>query len=195
MARRLAVVAAGHRGDLAAAQAALGDPEASVRAAALAACARAGGWNGELAARGVRDEDDLVRTRAFELSGPGDLNALQLATGLSASDPLCVVACCAALGRSGDVDALEELVAVARSHPDARCQEAAVAALGELGDPRGLPAVLEACEGKPALRRRAAVALAGLEGDEVEAALDRLAEDRDWQVRDVVARLRRDPIT
>lgn len=193
VARRLEVVASGHRGDLATATAHLADPDPSVRAAALAACARAGGWNAEIAAMGAADADELVRTRAYELCGPGDLGASQLSPGLEASDPLCVVACCAAMGRSGDAAGCDALVEVAHHH-DPRCQEAAVAALGELGDARGLPAVLAACEGKPALRRRAAVALAGFEGAEVEAALDRLAEDRDWQVRDVVTRLRRDPM-
>ena len=38
---------------------------------------------------------------------------------------------------------------------------------------------------KPAIRRRAAVALAAFEGPEVEAALRRCLEDRDWQVRQV----------
>ena len=49
----------------------------------------------------------------------------------------------------------------------------------------GLPAVLAALEDKPAIRRRAAVALAAFEGPEVEAALRRCLEDRDWQVRQV----------
>ncbi len=193
--RRLAVIAAGHRGDLEAALAATTDTDPSVRAAALAASARAGGWNTRLATAGASDHDDLVRTRSYELTSAGEVEVGLLAQGLAAKDPLCVVACCAALGRCGATAALDQLVAVARSHGDARCQEAAVAALGELGDPAGLPAVLEATEGKPAMRRRAAVALAGFDDPEVEAALDRLAEDRDWQVRDVVARLRREPIT
>ena len=36
---------------------------------------------------------------------------------------------------------------------------------------------------KPAVRRRAVLALAPFEGEDVEAALRRALEDRDWQVR------------
>jgi len=63
--------------------------------------------------------------------------------------------------------------------------EAAVAALGAIGDPAGLPAVLAALDDKPAIRRRAAVALAAFDGPDTEAALRRCLEDRDWQVRQV----------
>jgi HEAT repeat protein len=58
-----------------------------------------------------------------------------------------------------------------------------VAALGSLGDPAGLAAVLAACADRPAIRRRAVVALAAFEGPEVEAALEAALADRDWQVR------------
>jgi HEAT repeat protein len=58
-----------------------------------------------------------------------------------------------------------------------------VAAIGALGDPSGLPAVLAACRDKPAVRRRAVLALAPFDGAEVEEALHAALEDRDWQVR------------
>jgi len=45
--------------------------------------------------------------------------------------------------------------------------------------------VLAALDDKPAIRRRAAVALAAFEGPEVDAALKRCLDDRDWQVRQV----------
>ena len=45
---------------------------------------------------------------------------------------------------------------------------------------------------KPTVRRRAVVALASFEGDDIEAALDEASEDRDWQVRSAVEQLRRD---
>ena len=64
-------------------------------------------------------------------------------------------------------------------------REAAVAALGSVGDKAGLPAVLAATTDKPAIRRRAVVALAAFEGPEVEAALRRAMDDRDWQVRQI----------
>ncbi len=60
-----------------------------------------------------------------------------------------------------------------------------MAALGAIGDPAGLAAVVAALEDKPAVRRRGAAALAAFEGPEVETALRRCLEDRDWQVRQV----------
>ena len=62
-------------------------------------------------------------------------------------------------------------------------REAAVAALGAIGDPAGLPAILAATSDKPAVRRRAVLALAPFDGPEVDAALERALSDRDWQVR------------
>ena len=64
------------------------------------------------------------------------------------------------------------------------CREAAVAALGAVGNRGGLAAVLAAASGdRPAVRRRAVVALAAFDGPEVDAALRAALEDRDWQVR------------
>ena len=62
-------------------------------------------------------------------------------------------------------------------------REAAVAALGAIGDDRGLKAILTACNDKPAVRRRAVLALAPFDGPEVKTALEAALEDRDWQVR------------
>ena len=58
-----------------------------------------------------------------------------------------------------------------------------MAALGAIGDPAGLPAVIGALDDKPTIRRRATVALAGFDDPRVEPALQKSAEDRDWQVR------------
>jgi HEAT repeat protein len=69
------------------------------------------------------------------------------------------------------------------AHPEPLCREAAVAALGSLACPAGLPAILAATEDKPAIRRRAVLALAGFDGDEVDAALAQAMRDQDWQVR------------
>ena len=79
--------------------------------------------------------------------------------------------------------AVEVLVEVARRHSEPIAREAAVAGLGALGDERGLDAILAACDDKPAVRRRAVLALAPFDGEQVEAALRRALEDRDWQVR------------
>ncbi len=92
------------------------------------------------------------------------------------------------LGERGErsaVAALSALATLGSGHGDPLCREAAVAALGAIGDASGLPTVLAALEDKPAVRRRAAVALAAFDGPPVEAALRRCLEDRDWQVRQV----------
>ena len=86
---------------------------------------------------------------------------------------------------------LDRLVELAGSASDALVREAAVAALGALGDERGLPAILAACADKPAVRRRAVLALAPFEGPDVEAAIDVALTDRDWQVRQAAEDLRR----
>jgi HEAT repeat protein len=75
------------------------------------------------------------------------------------------------------------LAGTSQNHPDPLCREAAVAALGALGDPAGLTAILAATSDKPAVRRRAVLALAPFDGPQVDAALDRARTDRDWQVR------------
>jgi HEAT repeat protein len=75
------------------------------------------------------------------------------------------------------------LIHNATEHAEPVVREACAAALGSLGDIRGLPAIIAACSDKPAVRRRAVLALAPFEGDEVEAVLTRALEDTDWQVR------------
>ena len=87
------------------------------------------------------------------------------------------------LATSVRADAVAALAQVVTDHRDALAREAAVAALGSFGDERGLPAILQATGDKPAVRRRAVLALASFEGDDVDAALQRALDDRDWQVR------------
>jgi len=48
---------------------------------------------------------------------------------------------------------------------------------------RGLATILHGCSDKPAVRRRAVLALAPFDGDDVDAALQAALSDRDWQVR------------
>ena len=78
---------------------------------------------------------------------------------------------------------INALISATLQHPEAVVREASAAALGSLGDERGRQAILTACTDKPAVRRRAVLALAPFEGDDVEAALRAALEDRDWQVR------------
>ncbi len=188
-ARRRAAALAGHTGDPGRARELLVDPEPAVRASALGALARLGLLDEETLGRGFTDADAVVRIRAAELSP---------AIGTAALDPLVellgdrsaavVEAACFGLGEIGEAatgrgDVSGGLSEVAARHPDPLCREAAVAAAGAIGDPGALPAVLAATGDKPAIRRRAVLALAAFEGPEVDAALERALSDRDWQVR------------
>jgi HEAT repeat protein len=83
------------------------------------------------------------------------------------------------------------LVTVSTGHDDPLCREAAVAALGSIGDAAGLPAILAATSDRPAVRRRAVLALAPFAGPDVDAALERALVDRDWQVRQAAEDLAR----
>jgi HEAT repeat protein len=78
---------------------------------------------------------------------------------------------------------------VARSHDDPLCRESAIAALGAIGEEAGLSSVIAGLDDKPAVRRRAVVALAAFEGPQVDAALERARGDSDRQVRDAVDEL------
>jgi HEAT repeat protein len=89
-------------------------------------------------------------------------------------------------------DVLFRLIELAGSHDDALVREASIAALGAIGDERGLPAILAGCTDKPAVRRRAVLALAPFEGFAVDAALAAALVDRDWQVRQAAEDLTRE---
>jgi len=146
----------------------LGDHDDSVRREAL----------GQLAYREVDDE----RVRAAIRERLGD------------HDALVVDAAAFALGELLERDAVEELSVVAMTHDDARCREAAVAALGAIGDDRGRAAVLAALDDKAPIRRRAIVALSNFDGPDIDAALERAKDDRDWQVRAALDQLGRDEV-
>lgn len=99
--------------------------------------------------------------------------------------PACAEAAAFALGEVGAstpaaAGALEHQAA---HHEDALCREAAVAALGTIGV--GQATVVAAMGDIATVRRRAVVALAAFDGDEVDAALRAALTDRDWQVRQV----------
>ena len=181
--RRRAAVA-GHERDEAAARALLADPDPGTRATALGALARMGSLRAADVERGLGDADARVRQRACEEAIA--FTEVDLAPALGDVDVSVVEAAASALGERGAnaADAVEALGALAQGHDDPLCREAAVAALGAIGDERGLPVVLAAtANDRPAVRRRAVVALAAFDGPDVDAALRRALEDRDWQVR------------
>ena len=185
--RRRAAAAAGHAGDEAAARSALADESGAVRATALGALVRMGAIRSDDLRAAIKDPDHRVRSRAAELAGSGleRDDAIALLVGpLGDRQAAVVEAACFALGELGAPSgAVEALARIARTHREPLCREAAVAALGSIGDEAGLEAILDATSDKPAVRRRAVIALAPFEGDAVDAALGRALEDRDWQVR------------
>jgi len=170
--RRRQAAIAGHEGDEATARALVNDPDPAVRATALGALARAGALLADDVERALADADAGVRRRACEEAVV--LAEVDLVPSLADADPAVVEAAASALGERG-VDAVPAV--------DALVRESAVAALGAIGNPKGLPAVLAATTDKPAIRRRAVLALAPFDGPDVDAALERATHDRDWQVR------------
>ena len=166
-----------------------GDPR--VRAGALGALVRAAGIRRARDAwrRATGDPEPAVRRRAAELA-PGIRGAAPVAAVIGLlhdEDPGVAEAAAWALGEMGAPTraggGVPALVGTCHDHPDPLVREAAVAALGALGDRRGLPAILDACRDRPAVRRRAVLALAPFDGPEVDSALLRARDDTDWQVR------------
>jgi HEAT repeat protein len=189
--RRQAVALAGHRGDSDAVRVGLADPDGRVRATALGALRRLGALDDGHLRAAAADRDAVVRARAAEVcarwTGDPAIVVPLLETLLGDPDSRVVEAAAFATGELGERAAgraiVGKLADVATAHPDPLCREAAVAAIGAVGDPSGLPAVLVATSDKPAVRRRAVLALAPFEGPDVDAALTRALADRDWQVR------------
>ena len=179
--RRRAAALAGHQRDESLARTLLGDAEPAVRATALGALARMERLTDADLTAALVDEAPEVRRRGAELAAT--VPAVAIDAALGDADPSVVEAACWAAGEREDGAAVPLLAAVARTHDDPLCREAAVAALGAIGDPSGLPVILAATEDKPAVRRRAVLALAPFEGPEVDAALQRALTDPDRQVR------------
>jgi HEAT repeat protein len=179
-----AVALAGHRSDERTARAGLSAAEPRVRVAAVGALARLGALTADDLRALTTDPDPAVRRRTAEEAGRTDLPVDVLAL-LDDPDPLVVEAAAWACGERRPVAAgvVPALVTLAGDHEDPLCREAAVAALGAIGDRAGLAAILAATDDKPAVRRRAVIALAPFEGEAVDQALQRALEDRDRQVR------------
>lgn len=168
----------------------------TLRSSALGCLARSGRLELPHLARGLTDQAAAVRrtaARVAPLVSDEQHAAVSDLLGHALDDPdrLVVIGALNAVGERQDTPLLDAVLALGSTSTDALIIEEAVACVAELGDPRGLAFVLRAADGKPALRRRCVAALGAFEGDEVEATLDRLAVDRDWQVRQAVAMLRR----
>ena len=169
MTRRRAALA-GHEGDATTARALLADPDPGVRATALAALARAGDLTAADLATAATDPDPVVRRRAATVAASHP--HVSLLPLLADADATVVEVAAWACGERDPAEpgAVDALAALATGHDDALVREAAVAALGAIGDPAGLAAILTATTDKPAVRRRAVLALAPFDGPEVDKA-------------------------
>ena len=180
---RFDVIAAGFSGDSSVALEALHHEDGTVRASALRALARIGTLTPEILAPHIKDSHIETRRTAVELAVP--FSSVNVHQCIDDSDVFVAEMAAWCLGErtpASDIE-IETLIDRTTSHEEAVVREACAAALGSLGDPRGLPAILAACSDKPAVRRRAILALAPFEGEEVDAALQHALEDKDWQVR------------
>lgn len=187
---RLETIEAGYRRDLDLIETALTSTNGSVRAAALSASLRAGNLTSSVLTSYLTDRSSAVRRRAVELSprvNPTKNLVRGLCDRILDTDQIAEIAAFS-LGEIGEhhtelvtSEVTDLLSTTVSDHPDALCREAAVASLGALG--QRLDVILAALGDKATVRRRAVIALAPFEGPEVEAALTRALEDRDWQVR------------
>ncbi len=184
MNRRKAILSR-HSGDYKLAISLLDDGDAKVRGAALSSLEKLGKLSRKILEESFCDASPEVRKRAIELlvKRPEEipLNAFD------DEDSLVVETACWAAGEKENQthELINQLCFIADSHTDQLCREAAVAALGSIGSPLGLETVLEALKDKPAIRRRAVIALAAFDDPKVDEALKKSLNDRDWQVRQI----------
>ncbi len=182
--RRRDAVISGYTGDAATARAAQCDGDPRVRASALGALDRLGVLADDELRDALGDPSPKVRMRAAALTvGRPKVSSAPLLDDPSDDVVEAAAWACGERGSDGR-DAVNRLSELAAGHSNPLVREAAVAALGAIGHPDGLDAILTATTDRVAVRRRAVLALAPFEGPEVEAALHRASQDRDWQTRD-----------
>ena len=177
------MIESGFTGDTTTALNALSSSDDSVRASALRSLHRLEALTASHISAGIIDASAEVRRTALEFSAPfTDVVVYPL---IEDNDVFVAEMAAWSIGERNPAsdDEVQALIKHTTSHKEAVVREACAAALGSLGDERGLPAILAACEDKPAVRRRAVLALAPFEGEDVDAALTKALEDRDWQVR------------
>lgn len=177
------LVIAGHERDELTARAGIAETDPVARQLALGALSRMAALTEADLLAAFTDESPAVRHRAALLAAEWpDISLLPL---LRDSEPTVVEAAAWAVGEQEMVDdaVLALLCELGTSAADVLVRESAVAALGAIGDERGLATILVGCNDKPAVRRRAVLALAPFDGPEVDAALAAALVDRDWQVR------------
>ncbi len=189
---RREVATAGHTGDVDAALAGLTADDGEVRATALGALERLGRLDDDQVASALTDPELGVRRRAAEVAATHP--DVDLVAALHDEDDRVVEVAAWSCGEhESSRDAIvERLLELAVGSAEPLVRESAVAALGAIGDGRAVDTIIAACTDKPAVRRRAVLALSPFLGvPDVEATVDRALEDRDWQVRQAAEDLRR----
>ena len=182
---RQKAIIAGFSGNHELAESLLDDEDPKVRTAAISSLEKLGKLPKEILNKHLSDTSSEVRKRTLELlakrSEPLPLSTLQ------DKDPLVLETACWVAGEKNkpSTEIVNQLCSIASDHEDQLCREAAVAALGATGSPLGLETVLAARKDKPAIRRRATIALAAFDDPKVENALKESLNDRDWQVRQI----------
>jgi HEAT repeat protein len=161
----------------------LADDDPTTRELALGALLRLGQLTDADLEAALVDPAPSVRRRAATVAAQRP--SVSLRGALHDPDDAVVEAAAWACGEhvAVDDDVLATLMDLGVSAHDSLVREACVAALGAIGDARGLPTILHGCADKPAIRRRAVLALAPFDGPGVDAALQLALSDRDWQVR------------
>lgn len=185
--RRIAL--AGHAGDVGAARAALGHTDPVVRELALSALRRSDALTADDLASALDDHSPAVRRRVATMVAHLELTperaSEMLLPLLGDADTSVAETAAWAAGEREQVSValLDQLISMATDADDALIREASIAALGAIGDQRALPAILAGCEDKPAIRRRAVLALAPFDEPRAIEAMRVALVDRDWQVR------------
>ncbi len=195
--RRRLVAIAGHTGDVDSARQAVSDDDPTVREVALGALERLGALDDHTLTQALRDDAVAVRRRAAEVAATHP--EVDLLGALHDDDAASRRSRCVGVRRTRVEprrDRRRDLIDLATNAAEPLVRESAVAALGAIGDVRAVDTVIVGTTDKPAVRRRAVLALAPFLADDdigrrVDAAIDRALEDRDWQVRQAAEDLRR----
>lgn len=195
------VAEAGYTSDIALIERAAADTSPEIRRAALGSFHRSKRLTHIEVLNALRDPAMTVRRRAAELSPRPAIKGrarsevlVQLGVCLGQESEVAEMAAFA-IGEIGsqttdesqetmlgiEQATLDLLIDQAQHHADAICREQAVASLGAMHT--GKDVILGALKDKATVRRRAVIALAPFEGDDIDAALHAALEDRDWQVR------------
>ncbi len=148
----------------------------------------------------IRDDAAMVRRRGIEFAiERPSVDLIEILEGVDVE--LAELAAFAIGERAHATEAeVEALVRTATGHEDALCRESSIAALGAVAADRDgavgddiREAILAGCRDKAAVRRRAVIALAAIDHESVDAALDRALQDRDAQVRRAARELTAEP--